>query len=185
MKWIILDRDGVVNYDSDQYIKSVEEWIPIPGSIEAIADLCTAGFNVAIATNQSGISRGLFSLDNLEDIHTKLNALVEEAGGQISGIFYCPHLPDDECDCRKPRAGLLDEIEKQFGIDLKGVPFVGDSEKDLQAGKQKGCLPILVCTGKGNKTRHIVSGNLEYKDVSIYDDLSAYAKSLIENNWDT
>lgn len=182
MKWIILDRDGVINFDSDQYIKSVDEWNPIPGSIEAIADLCTAGFSVAIATNQSGISRGLFSLDNLEDMHTKLNALVEAAGGQIAGVFYCPHLPDDECNCRKPKTGLLDEIESQFEINLRGVPFVGDSEKDLQAGIEKGCSPILVCTGKGKKTRHNINGKPEYKDIPVYDDLSAYVKSLIKNN---
>ncbi len=181
MKWIILDRDGVINFDSDQYIKSVAEWKPIPGSIEAIADLCSAGYSVAIATNQSGISRGLFSLDDLEDIHSELNTLVEEAGGHVAGIFYCPHLPDDECTCRKPKTGLLEEIAKQFEIDLKGVPFVGDSEKDLQAGQNKGCLPILVCTGKGEKTRQIINNNAAYRDVSVYDDLSAYVKSLIEN----
>lgn len=181
MKWIILDRDGVINFDSDKYIKNVEEWNPIPGSIEAIADLYAAGFKIAIATNQSGISRGLFSLDDLEDMHTKLNSLVENAGGEISGIFYCPHLPNDQCACRKPKTGLLDEIERQFDIDLKGVPFVGDSEKDIQAAIDKGCAPILVCTGKGEMTRKVINTNTQYQNVTVYDDLSAFAKSLIEN----
>jgi len=177
--WIILDRDGVINCDSDSYIKNADEWNPIPGSIEAIAKLCTAGFSIAVATNQSGIGRGLFSIRDLEEMHKKMDMLVEKRGGMISGVFYCPHSPDDHCNCRKPKTGMLDEIEKQFGIKLEGVPFVGDSERDLQAATSKGCDPVLVRTGKGAKTHQAILHNDQYLNIPVYDDLASYVKALL------
>ena len=177
--WIILDRDGVINYDSDDFIKSADEWQPIPGSIESIGRLCTAGFNVAIATNQSGIGRGLLTVETLDEIHKKMSALVELRGGVIAGVFYCPHLPEDGCNCRKPRTGMLDEIENEFGIKLAGAPFVGDSERDLQAAISKGCIPVLVRTGKGLKTSEKIKNKHEYRNVKVYDDLASYVKKLL------
>ncbi len=178
--WIILDRDGVINVDSDDYVKSADEWQAVPGSIEAIAQLSMAGFRIAVATNQSGISRELFDLDDLEAMHSKLNSLVEEAGGSIAGIFYCPHLPDAGCNCRKPATGLLDEIESQFEADLNNVPFVGDSEKDVQAALAKGCSPVVVRTGNGLRTCKALSTNPLYKDVPVFDDLASFAKSVVD-----
>jgi D-glycero-D-manno-heptose 1,7-bisphosphate phosphatase len=152
MSLLILDRDGVINQDSDDYIKTLEEWIPIPGSIEAIARLSGAGYQVCIATNQSGLGRGYFELDVLEEIHQHLADLVERAGGSLAGIFYCSHLPDEGCACRKPRTGLITAIEAELGLSAQGAWFVGDSLKDLQAAQRHGCKPLLVTTGKGQKT---------------------------------
>lgn len=152
MKLVVLDRDGVINHDSDAYIKSPDEWKPIDGSLEAIADLTAAGFTVVVATNQSGLARKLFDEYTLARIHQKMCDLVEEAGGSISGVFYCPHGPDEGCSCRKPATGLLDEISRVFGISLAGAPYVGDSGKDLLAAKAAGCKPILVRTGNGEQT---------------------------------
>lgn len=177
--WVILDRDGVINYDSPDYIKSLAEWHPIPGSIEAIGRLCAAGFNVAIATNQSGIGRGLYPLENMEAIHHRLGELVDQQGGVIAGIFYCPHLPEDNCLCRKPKIGMLDEIEQQFAISLDKVPFVGDSKRDIDAANAKGCTPILVRTGNGIKTAQTLSANPDYQSVAIYDDLASYVDELL------
>lgn len=177
--WIVLDRDGVINVDSSDYIKSVEEWHPIPGSIEAIGRLCAAGFNVAIATNQSGIARGLYGIDQMEAIHEKLGGLVEQQGGRISGIFYCPHHPEDNCHCRKPKTGMLDEIEQQFSISLTNVPFVGDSMRDLEAAKTKGCTPVLVRTGNGEKTAQSMVANPDYQSIAVYDDLASYVDELL------
>ncbi|GAB3110911.1 D-glycero-beta-D-manno-heptose 1,7-bisphosphate 7-phosphatase [Aestuariicella hydrocarbonica] len=151
-KLVILDRDGVINRDSDAFVKSVDEFILIDGSAEAIAHLHHHGFTVVIATNQSGIARGYFSTDDLEAMHNKLRAAVASAGGEISAVFYCPHGPDDGCTCRKPLPGLIEQIEKEFETSAAGVPVVGDSLRDLQAGTAKGCDPILVKTGKGEKT---------------------------------
>jgi len=152
MTLLILDRDGVINEDSDNYIRSLEDWIPIPGSIEAIADLSRAGFRIAIATNQSGLSRGFFTLETMEQIHSKLCQMVEVEGGSIAGIFYCPHLPAEGCSCRKPATGLIEAIEIELGESARGAYFVGDSLKDLQAAHTHGCLPVLVKTGKGLNT---------------------------------
>ncbi len=152
MKLVILDRDGVINFDSAQFIKSPEEWIPIPGSLEAIAMLNQAGFRVALATNQSGIERGLFDMATLNAIHDKMHRALAQYGGRIDALFYCPHTADSHCNCRKPKPGMLEEISRRFSTDLDGVPSVGDSLRDLQAGLALGAQPILVRTGKGEKT---------------------------------
>lgn len=153
MKLIILDRDGVINHDSPSYIKSPDEWKPIPGSLEAIALLNQAGYRVLVATNQSGVGRGLFDMATLNAIHDKMHRALGLAGGRIDGIFYCPHTQDAGCSCRKPKPGLLDEIARRFGVSLDGVPAIGDSLRDLQAAVAVGAQPILVLTGKGKKTR--------------------------------
>jgi D-glycero-D-manno-heptose 1,7-bisphosphate phosphatase len=152
MKMIILDRDGVINQDSPAFIKSPAEWVPIPGSLEAIAHLNQAGYRVVVASNQSGIARELFDMNVLNAIHQKLHASAQQVGGSIDAIFFCPHAAIDNCDCRKPKAGMFEEIAKRFKVSLKGVPTVGDSLRDLQAGYKSGCTPYLVLTGKGQKT---------------------------------
>lgn len=176
MKLIILDRDGVINIERPDFVKSVDECVPIEGSIEAIARLCSAGFTVVVATNQSGLARGKFDLDDLEAMHEKLTRLVEEQGGEISAIFYCPHAPEDNCKCRKPKPGLIDAIEAEFNISAEGVPFIGDTLRDLQAGVEKGCIPLLVKTGNGLKTLHA----LQYPDTDIIDDLPGVTLDQIQ-----
>jgi D-glycero-D-manno-heptose 1,7-bisphosphate phosphatase len=183
MALIILDRDGVINEDSDNYIRSLAEWHPIPGSIEAIAQLCESGHQVAIATNQSGLGRGYFDLDDLEAIHNQLCELVERQGGAIAGIFYCPHTPEDDCNCRKPRTGLLDAIEAELQQPVAGAFFVGDSMKDLEAATAAKALPILVTTGKGAKTRaQLISGEGNLPDASsvpVMPDLAAATRYIL------
>ncbi|TDV59900.1 D-glycero-beta-D-manno-heptose 1,7-bisphosphate 7-phosphatase [Pseudomonas sp. LP_7_YM] len=178
MKLLILDRDGVINEDSDAYIKSVQEWIPIPGSIEAIAQLSKAGWTVAVATNQSGIARGYYDLATLHAMHARLRELVAEQGGEVGLIVYCPHGPDQECECRKPKPGMLLTIAGHYATDLRGVWFVGDSKGDLQAAVAVDSQPVLVMTGKGHKTRSapLPAGTL------IFDDLAAVAAELIHNS---
>ncbi len=149
---IILDRDGVINHDSDDYIKSPDEWVPFPKSLEAIAQLTHAGWHVAVATNQSGVERGLFDINDLHAIHNKMMSATAAAGGRIDAIFFCPHAPDAGCDCRKPAAGLLRDISARFNRGLAGVPMVGDSLRDLQAGLEMDCDLWLVRTGKGLRT---------------------------------
>jgi D-glycero-D-manno-heptose 1,7-bisphosphate phosphatase len=176
---VILDRDGVINFDSDTYIKSPGEWQPIPGSIEAIAALYKAGYTVVVATNQSGIGRGLFDEYALAMMHEKLHALVEDAGGQIAGIFLCPHTPDAGCHCRKPATGMLDQIEQEFDRPVRGAWFIGDSEKDLDCALARNCQPILVLTGKGQAT--LDSLDDEKKGVTrIVADLAAAARFILE-----
>lgn len=153
MKLAILDRDGVINQDSAAFIKHPDEWIPLPGSIEAVARLSRAGWRVVVASNQSGIARGLFSMDTLNAIHAKMRREVAQAGGAIDAIFVCPHGPDDGCECRKPKAGLFRDIARRYDIDLKNVPAVGDSLRDLQAAGLAGCATWLVLTGNGEKTQ--------------------------------
>lgn len=183
MPLIILDRDGVINEDSDDYIRSLDEWHPIPGSINAIAELSMSGFDVVIATNQSGLSRGFFTLDTLEEIHAQLRLLTEQAGGTIAGIFYCPHLPTEGCRCRKPGIGLLQAIELELGVTVAGAVFIGDSLKDLQAAQAAQCHPILVQTGKGLQTQAALSTvSVDLKNptqVPIYADLYAAAKAVL------
>ncbi len=174
MKLIILDRDGVINHDSDDYIKSPDEWLPIDGSLEAIAKLNKAGYTIAVATNQSGIARGLYDHETLEKIHQKLHHCVEEAGGRVDFIAYCPHGPDDGCDCRKPKPGLLIQIAKHYDISLKDVPFIGDSYRDLQAAQAVGAQPVLLKTGYGEKT--IANNNLD--GIPVYQDLQSYVEDI-------
>ncbi len=178
MKLLILDRDGVINEDSDAYIKSVQEWIPIPGSIEAIAQLSKAGWTVAVATNQSGIARGYYDLATLDAMHARLRALVAEQGGEVGLIVYCPHGPDEGCACRKPKPGMLQTIASHYATALQDVWFVGDSKGDLEAAAAVDSQPVLVMTGKGQKTRSIPlpAGTL------IFDDLAAVAAELIHNS---
>ncbi|MCB2253517.1 D-glycero-beta-D-manno-heptose 1,7-bisphosphate 7-phosphatase [Pseudomonas chlororaphis] len=177
LKLLILDRDGVINHDSDAYIKSVEEWIPLPGSVEAIAQLSKAGWTVAVATNQSGIARGYYDVATLEAMHQRLRALVAEQGGELGLIVYCPHGPDEGCACRKPKPGMLQTIAQHYRVDLAGCWFVGDSLGDLEAAKAVDSQPVLVKTGKGEKTlgKPLPAGTL------IFDDLAAVAAELIHN----
>ena len=176
MKLVVLDRDGVVNYDSDQYIKSPAEWRPIPGSIEAIARMNQNGWRVAVATNQSGIARGLFDMATLNAINDKMMEMVFRQGGRIDALFFCPHAADEGCNCRKPRTGMLEEIAARFHTELKGVPVVGDSLKDLQSAETVGAQPILVLTGKGAKTQE--EGGMPKKTL-VFDDLAAASRHLI------
>lgn len=177
MKLLILDRDGVINHDSDAYIKSVAEWIPLPGSIEAIAQLSKAGWTVAVATNQSGIARGYYDVATLDAMHARLRTLVAEQGGELGLIVYCPHGPDTGCDCRKPKPGMLKTIAAHYDVPLMGLWFVGDSLSDLEAAKAVDSQPVLVKTGKGAKTqgKTLPAGTL------IFDDLAAIAAELINN----
>jgi len=152
MSFVILDRDGVINEDSDAYIKSPEEWIPIPGSLEAIELLTLKGYRIVVLTNQSGIARGFFDEAMLARIHQRMLSAIEARGGRIEAIFHCPHGPEDFCECRKPKTGLFRRFGEQFGVDLQGIPAVGDSYRDLEAARQVGASPILVETGKGGRT---------------------------------
>ena len=177
MKLVILDRDGVINQDSAAYIKTPDEWKPIPGSLEAIALLNQAGYRVLVATNQSGVGRGLFEMATLNAIHDKMHRALGLVGGRVDGIFYCPHAQDAGCDCRKPKPGLLEEISRRFGVSLEGVPFIGDSLRDLQAATAVGAQPVLVLTGKGKMTRK--DGELPEGTV-VHDDLAAAVHSLLQ-----
>jgi len=176
MKLVILDRDGVINYDSAQFIKSPAEWKPIPGSLEAIAKLNQAGYHVVVATNQSGVGRGLFDMDTLNAIHGKMHRAAQAVGGHIDAVFYCPHAADSKCDCRKPKPGMFERIGSCFNIDLAGTPSVGDSLRDLQAAVAVGGTPMLVLTGKGTKTRD--EGNLP-EGTLIFADLAAAVEHLL------
>jgi D-glycero-D-manno-heptose 1,7-bisphosphate phosphatase len=177
MKLIILDRDGVINHDSPHFIKSPAEWIPIPGSLEAIARLNQAGYRVVVASNQSGIARELFDMTTLNAIHQKMHASAQQVGADIDAIFFCPHAAIDNCDCRKPKSGMFEEISKRFKLSLKGVPTVGDSLRDLQAGFNSGCLPYLVLTGKGEKTR--ATGGLP-PGTQVFPDLASMVNVLLK-----
>jgi len=176
MKLVILDRDGVINQDSDSYIKSPEEWRPIPGSLEAIARLNHAGFLVVLATNQSGVGRGLFEVSTLNAIHDRMHRALAQIGGRIDAIFFCPHAEEANCNCRKPRAGLLEEIGRRFSVALEGVPSVGDSLRDLQAAATVGAEPILVLTGKGEATRK--TGGLP-EGTRVYPDLATAVRAIV------
>lgn len=182
MALVILDRDGVINQDSDAFIKSLDEWIPLPGSIDAIARLSQGGFTVAVATNQSGLGRGLFTRAELDAMHRRLNDLVAAAGGRIAGIYYCPHTPDDGCSCRKPLPGLLDAIARDLSADLSTAAMVGDSLRDLEAGLARGCRPFLVRTGKGTTTEaRLRVGNAPLlHNLKIFDSLSDCADYLLK-----
>jgi D-glycero-D-manno-heptose 1,7-bisphosphate phosphatase len=176
VKLLVLDRDGVINHDSPHFIKSPDEWRPIPGSLEAIARLNHAGFRVVIATNQSGIGRGLFDMATLNAIHEKMHRALAAVGGRVDALFYCPHTADSQCECRKPNAGMLKEIGMRFGTDMSGVPCIGDSGRDLAAAEAVGAQPILVLTGKGEKT--LREGGFP-KNTAIFPDLAFAASALL------
>ena len=182
---IILDRDGVINEDSDDYIKSPEEYVPIPGSLEAISLLNKAGFTVVVATNQSGIARGYFDEDTLEKMHDKLSTLLAKKGGKIERIYVCPHGPDDNCECRKPKTGLFLNILKDYAVEPRKVTVIGDSLKDLQVARAVNMVPILVRTGKGSATENAIKNNnkykKEFKNLKIYDDLAQAVDDLLDD----
>ena len=173
---VILDRDGVINADSDQFIKSPDEWRAIPGSLEAIARLNHAGYRIAVCTNQSGIGRGLFDMATLNAIHDKMHRQLAQVGGRIDAIFFCPHTGDAQCECRKPKTSMLSEAGRRVGADLTQVPCIGDSLRDLEAAQSVGAQPMLVLTGKGEKTLRI--GNFPAHTV-IFPDLAFAASALL------
>lgn len=189
MKLIILDRDGVINQDREDFVKSADECIPIEGSINAIARLGKAGFTVVIATNQSGLAKDKFELEDLEAMHEKITGLVEEQGGEIGAIFYCPHRDEDNCKCRKPKPGMLDAIEAEFNTSVESCYFIGDSLRDLQAAVQKACKPLLVRTGNGVRTlaQLAVPGlqtgapEITAEQIQVFDNLAAAADFIIAN----
>jgi D-glycero-D-manno-heptose 1,7-bisphosphate phosphatase len=180
-KLVILDRDGVINIDSDQYVKSADEWIPLPGSLEAIAELNQAGFQVTVATNQSGLAKGLFTINDLHAMHQKMMDLLAPMGGRVDSIFFCPHVDEDQCNCRKPLPGLMRDIASRYrkadsALPLTGVPIVGDSLRDLEAATVLGASPHLVLTGKGQKT---VDAGILPAGTVVHADLMAFTKSLL------
>ncbi|MBK1733712.1 D-glycero-beta-D-manno-heptose-1,7-bisphosphate 7-phosphatase [Halorhodospira abdelmalekii] len=176
MAWIILDRDGVINYDSEHFIRCAAQWTPIPGSIEAIAALSAAGWRVAVATNQSGLARGLLNEDDLRGIHRRMQAEIAAAGGQIEAIAYCPHGPDDGCRCRKPQPGLYEDLAHKLGESLPGTPVVGDSARDLVAAVAVAARPLLVETGKGATT--LAAGEVPAQ-TEVFSDLREVAEHLL------
>ena len=181
MKLVILDRDGVINFDSDAYIRRPEEWKAIPGSLEAIALLTQAGYHVAVATNQAGVGRGLFEMATLNAIHDKMHRAVGLAGGRIDAVFYCPHAQEADCSCRKPKPGLFEEIGRRFGANLAGVPSVGDSLRDLQAGVAVGCKPHFVQTGKAARldAAELAAVQSAVPQAKIHPDLASFVHDLL------
>lgn len=173
---IVVDRDGVINRESAGFIRTPAEWLPLPGALAAIAALTRAGFAVVVATNQSGVGRGLFSASTLAAIHATMTTAIEAAGGRLAGIFVCPHAPNAGCDCRKPLPGLMRQIERHFGRALTGVPVIGDSERDLRAAQAVGARAILVRTGNGHETEARLDPR---ESVEVFDDLGAVADALI------
>ena len=177
MKLVILDRDGVINEDSDAFIRTVDEFVPLPGSLGAIKRLKQAGYQVTVATNQSGISRGYLNLNTLHAMHDKLNVLLDELDTKSDGVFYCPHGPDDDCDCRKPKPGLYLQISQKFNVSLEGVPVIGDSLRDLEAARAVGAEPILVRTGKGLRT---IAAGKGLEGVPVFENLSEAVDALLK-----
>jgi len=176
-RFVLLDRDGVINEDSPNYIRSPAEWIPIPGSLEAIAKLTRERIRIVVLTNQSAIGRGLMTKSDLDAIHHHMRDAIEQAGGQVAAIYDCPHAPQAGCDCRKPKPGLFLRFAEDFGVSLDGIPAVGDSLRDLTAADRAGARPVLVMTGNGQKTRAALSGS-RLEGVEIHPDLAAFASSL-------
>lgn len=179
MKLVILDRDGTINQDSDDFVKSPDEWIPLPGALEAIARLNHAGWQVVIASNQSGLGRGLFDVATLNAVHTRMHKMLAAVGGRVDAIFYCPHAPEEGCNCRKPRSGLFAQIGERFGVELAGVPVAGDSVRDLQAGAALGCEPHLIFTGKGAAWRDTALSADFPAGTIAHEDLTSFARYLI------
>ena len=182
MKLVILDRDGTINSDSDDYVKTPEEWQPLPGALEAIARLNQAGWHVVVATNQSGLGRGLFDVASLNAMHAKMHKMLAAVGGRVDAVFYCPHAPEESCNCRKPLPGLFEQIGSRFGVPLKGVPTAGDTVRDLQAGSAAGCQPHLVLTGKSERYRS--GGQPDGLPVGtlFHIDLSAFVDHILQLN---
>lgn len=182
MKLVILDRDGVINEDSESFVKTPEEWRPIPGSLEAIARLCRADYRILISTNQSGIARGLLDIDTLNLIHNRMLNHVRQKGGEIDAIFFCPHSAEDNCECRKPKPGMLQDIAARLKVNVTGVPIVGDSLRDLESARAVDALPVLVRTGKGKRTEAGIRAG-DWGDglaqVPVFDDLSGFADALL------
>ena len=176
MKLVLLDRDGVINADSDDFIKSVDELQILPGSLAAITALTLAGYRVVIVSNQSGLARGLLDADDLSDIHARLAREVIEHGGHIDAFFFCPHGPEEGCKCRKPGTGLLRDVAKRLNVSLESAVFVGDSQRDLEAARTAGAIPILVRTGNGQETEARLDDN---EDVAIYDDLASFVAEFL------
>jgi len=179
MKLIILDRDGVTNHDSDAYIKSKEEWVPIEGSLEAIARLNHGGYTVVVASNQSGLARGYFDIEALSAMHKKMDDMLIKLGGKIDAVFYCPHGPDDACDCRKPKPGMLLEIGQRFNVPLKEVIFIGDSIADIKAASNANSKAMLVRTGKGVKAEKILQTECK-ASIPVFDDLAAAVTAILQ-----
>ncbi len=180
MKLCILDRDGTINHDSDDYIKSPQEWEPLPGALEAIAKLNHAGWHVVVVTNQSGLGRGLFDVATLNAMHAKMHTMLAAAGGRVDAVFYCPHVPEDGCHCRKPEPGLFEQIAERYGLDLKDTPAVGDTARDLVAATATGCKPHLVLTGKAAALRGRPLPEGFPPGTVVHQDLSAFADYLVE-----
>jgi D-glycero-D-manno-heptose 1,7-bisphosphate phosphatase len=176
MKLVILDRDGTINHDSDDHVKSPNEWRPIEGSLEAIARLAQAGYRIVVATNQSGIARGLFDTATLVAIHDTLQRAVAQAGGRIDAFFFCPHAVDSACACRKPQPGMLLEVARRFNISLKDTYMVGDAHRDVAAAAAAGARPVLVLTGRGRRTRE--AGGLP-AGTEVFENLAAFAEHLV------
>jgi len=184
MKLVILDRDGTINHDSDAYIKSPEEWLPIDGALDAIAQLNQAGYHVVVATNQAAIGRGLFTVETLDAIHAKMHAMAKERGATIDAVFYCPHKPEDQCNCRKPQPGLLLQIAERYGVDLAQVPMVGDTLRDMQAGAAAGSPAHLVLTGKSEGLGKELRGGAALPGAfpahtRAHNDLASFVKFLL------
>ena len=179
MKLVILDRDGTLNQDSAEFIKTPEEWLPLPGALEAIARLNHEGWHVVIASNQSGLGRGLFDVSMLNAIHAKMHKMLAAVGARVDAVFYCPHAPDEGCHCRKPEPGLFEQIGERYGLDLHGVPTVGDTARDVLAGVRVGCELHLVLTGKGATYRGRRLPHNFPKTTQVHEDLAAFADFLI------
>jgi D-glycero-D-manno-heptose 1,7-bisphosphate phosphatase len=180
MKLVILDRDGTINEDRDDYVKSADEWVPLPGSLEAIARLNHGGWHVVVATNQAGLGRGLFDMAALNAMHLKMNALLAKVGGRVDAVFFCPHRIEDDCACRKPRPGLFEQIGARYGAHLERVPVVGDTLRDLQAGAAVGCEPHLVRTGKAGQLDEAQLADLlrQLPGTRVHADLGAFVEYL-------
>ncbi len=182
LKLIILDRDGTINEDRDDYVKSPDEWVPIPGALEAIARLNHAGWHTVVATNQSGLARGLFDASALNAVHIKMNQALAKVGGRIDAVFFCPHGPSEGCRCRKQLPGLFEMIAERYGVELTDVPLVGDSLRDLEAGTAVGCQPHLVRTGKGARLDEEQLEQIleQVPGAQVHTDLAAFAEHLIQ-----
>jgi D-glycero-D-manno-heptose 1,7-bisphosphate phosphatase len=178
-KLVILDRDGVINQDSPEFIKAPEEWLPIKGSLEAIARLSQAGIDVVVITNQSGIGRGLLTANALGRIHVRMIDYVQQYGGKIQSIFFCPHHPEDGCECRKPKTGLYNELQARLSISFQDVYSVGDSLRDLQAARAAGATPVLVKTGNGKTTAKQLAQDADWEATPIYDNLAGFVDAFL------